>query len=245
MPETPGQRAPDAPQAPDVRAAQPAAEVPVARLRVRGPPALEEVENRRAADMLGQWIATYGATILTWMKDADIDDATYDRAILSAVQRMSYAKGPEAAALFTAFVTAGRMDRMTDAGLYAHAVSAAKGLGAVFGAMDYPAALEWGFALPEGSAAQAYVLSNVAFSQSHGAALPSLPWIKDMHPGFARVRVIAALAYGRMLAARDTVLTPEIKRQLDSDEFIPARLSEIVRESALPAEEKRVLLALL
>jgi hypothetical protein len=106
--------------------------------------------------------------------------------------------------------------------------------------------LEWGFQLPEESTAQAYVLSNVAFSQTHGPALPDMPWIPEMKPGFARTRTVAAVAYGRLLVAGgDATLSSEVKRQLDTDDYQPAKLRSIVQQSALPANEKKTLLSLL
>jgi hypothetical protein len=57
--------------------------------------------------------------------------------------------------------------------------------------------------------------------------------------------VLAALAYGRLLANGDTTLSPEVKRQLDADDFNLPRIKAIVQQSNLPAAEKRTLLPLL
>jgi hypothetical protein len=220
---------------------------PVAALNILAGSDLPDAttRNRLTADILGGWIAMDSPTALVWIRDSDVDEDTYDRAILAALQQMTGPQAANAAALFAEFVGAGRMDAMTDPTLYAQTVSAAKLLGATLGGLDYFSALEWGFGLPPDSAAQAYILSNVAFSQSHGPTLPDMPWIGKMDSGFVRTRVLAALAYGRLLANGDTTLSPEVKRQLDADDFNLPRIKAIVQQSNLPAAEKRTLLPLL
>lgn len=201
--------------------------------------------DRMAGYLLGQWIVEDGAKALAWMRDSNLDDATYDRAIVFAVRHLSGQKIEDAAVLFEEFVGSGRMDDMMDKRLYREAVLSAKILGAAMGGMDYSGALAWGFELPPESAAQAYVLSNVAFSQTHGQLFPDVTWIAELDPGFVRARTIATVAYGRLMVNGDHDLFHEVKRQLDHDQIDPARLRVIVQQSKLPPLEKQTLLGLM
>lgn len=230
----------------------------IAVLRRRNPPtaAINELlrtdqldpalRSRLTGETIGDWICTDRATALGWLRDSNLDDATYDRAILAAVNRLSNTRQEAvAASLFTDFVRAGRMQHMKDPEIYAQTVLTSKILGATWGGKDFPTALAAAFSMPAGSDAQAYVLSNVAFSQSKGEFMPPTDWIAGLPPGFTRTRVIAAIAYGRLLAVQDQPLYLEMKRQLDSDALEPAKIRDIVNASQLSDNDKRTLQSLL
>jgi hypothetical protein len=207
-------------------------------------PGVAELQGR----ILGGWITRDRETALAWLKNAALDDAAYDRAIISAVGQMIHTPNPDASAmaLFREFVASGRMENIRDPALLAQAVYTAKSLGATLGAKDYDTAMQWAAALPAGSQAQAYVLSNVAFSQTHGAQLPEMGWIETLEPGFVRTRTVTAVTYGRLLANGNTAAGQELRQQqLDPDAYDPARTRALVEQAELPPAEKTRLLALL
>jgi hypothetical protein len=148
----------------------------------------------------------------------------------------------DAAAVLLRYAASGRMSAITDPELFEQMVHAAKGLGVSFGFRDYAAAVEWGRAMQANSAAQAYFLSNVAYSQAHQGRFPDISWLADMEPGVAQVRVIAATAMGLLNASGQTPLGAQLKRQLDSDRFDPNGIAGILQQSSLPDAEKSALL---
>ncbi len=196
--------------------------------------------------ILSHWIVADKATALAWLKDAAVDDATYDGAIVSAIAQLSHSGDltKDAATLFREFVASGRMDNISDPALRSQAVVTAKLLGVALGSKDYATALQWGFELPADSSAQAYVLSNVAFSQTHGATLPDISWVANMEAGFARTRVVAAIAYGRLLAYGAVEAGTAIRQQLDRDQYDLAGIRATVEQASLANDEKQAILAL-
>lgn len=200
------------------------------------------LRNRLRAEALGDWIASNGTAALVWIKDADVDEDTYDIAIISAINKLCIDRETDAGALLAEFTAAGRMDRIADPFTYSQAVKTAKIVGAVWGARDYQTALASVEDFPAGSATEAYVLSNVAFSQSHGSKLPNMHWIQELPAGFTRTRVVTAVAYGRLLANGNEELHPKVKAQLDCDELDPSTLKELVIMSRLPSGEKETIL---
>jgi hypothetical protein len=178
----------------------------------------------------------------SWLNHAGLDAASYDRAIVQAIHMLSENRIEDAAAVLSRYAASGRMSAITDPELFEQMVHAAKGLGVSFGARDYTSAVEWGRAMPANSAAQAYFLSNVAYSQALQGQFPDISWLADMKPGLAQVRVIAATAMGLLNASGQTPLGVQLKRQLDSDRFDPNGISGILQQSSLPDAEKSALL---
>jgi hypothetical protein len=221
---------------------------PVAALQALS--ALPMTDSAQQADVVNQilshWIVSDKATALAWLHDAAVDDATYDTALVSAISQMSHRGdlAQDAATLFREFVEGGRMDNISDPALRSQAVLTAKLLGVALGSKDYATALQWGFELPADSSAQAYILSNVAFSQTHGDALPDISWVANMAPGFARTRVVAAISYGRLLAHGEVEAGTAIRQQLDSDKYDLGRVKAMVEQANLTRDEKQALLAL-
>jgi hypothetical protein len=178
----------------------------------------------------------------SWLNHAGLDAASYDRAIVQAIHMLSGNRIEDAAAVLSRYAASGRMSAITDPELFEQLVGAAKGLGGSFGSRDYAAAVEWGRAMPANSAAQAYFLSNVAYSQAIHGQIPDISWLADMKPGLAQVRVIAATAMGLLNASGQTPLGVQLKRQLDSDRFDPNGIAGILQQSSLPDAEKSALL---
>jgi hypothetical protein len=178
----------------------------------------------------------------SWLNHAGLDAASYDRAIVQAIHMLSGNRIEDAAAVLSRYAASGRMSAITDPALFEQLVDAAKGLGGSFGSRDYAAAVEWGRAMPANSAAQAYFLSNVAYSQAIHGQIPDISWLADMKPGLAQVRVIAATAMGLLNASGQTPLGVQLKRQLDSDRFDPNGIAGILQQSSLPDAEKSALL---
>jgi hypothetical protein len=178
----------------------------------------------------------------SWLNHAGLDAASYDRAIVQAIHMLSGNRIEDAAAVLSRYAASGRMSAITDPELFEQLVGAAKGLGGSFGSRDYAAAVEWGRAMPANSAAQAYFLSNVAYSQAIQGQIPDISWLADMKPGLAQVRVIAATAMGLLNASGQTPLGVQLKRQLDSDRFDPNGIAGILQQSSLPDAEKSALL---
>ncbi len=196
--------------------------------------------------ILSHWIVADQATALAWLQASTVDDVTYDTALVSAIGLMLHRGdlGKDAASLFREFVESGRMDHINDPDLRAQAIFTAKSIGVALGSKDYAAALQWGFELPADSSAQAYVLSNVAFSQTHGTTLPDISWVASMEPGFARTRVVAAVAYGRLLASGASDASQALRRQLDGDVYNLDGIRTMVEHASLAPDEKKALMAL-
>jgi hypothetical protein len=182
------------------------------------------------------------ASAFSWLNHAGLDAASYDRAIVQAIHMLSGNRIEDAAAVLSRYAASGRMSAITDPELFEQLVGAAKGLGGSFGSRDYAAAVAWGQAMPANSAAQAYFLSNVVYSQTRGGQFPDISWLADMKPGLAQVRVIAATAMGLLNASGQTPLGVQLKRQLDSDRFDPNGIAGILQQSSLPDAEKSALL---
>jgi hypothetical protein len=182
------------------------------------------------------------ASAFSWLNHAGLDAASYDRAIVQAIHMLSGNRIEDAAAVLSRYAASGRMSAITDPALFEQLVDAAKGLGGSFGSRDYAAAVAWGQAMPANSAAQAYFLSNVVYSQTRGGQFPDISWLADMKPGLAQVRVIAATAMGLLNASGQTPLGVQLKRQLDSDRFDPNGIAGILQQSSLPDAEKSALL---
>jgi hypothetical protein len=171
-----------------------------------------------------------------------LDEVAYDRAILQMIGVLSQNRIEDAAAVLSRYAASGRMSAITDPELFERMVVTAKSLGVSFGAKNYSAAVEWGQTMPANSAAQAYFLSNVAYSQALQGQFPDISWLADMKPGLAQVRVIAATALGLLNASGETTLGSQVKRQLDNDQFDPGGIAGILRQSSLPDAEKAALL---
>jgi hypothetical protein len=184
------------------------------------------------------------ASAFAWLNRSGLDDVAYDRAIVQTITMLSHNNQIEdAATVLIRYAASGRMSAITDPAVFEQMVWAAKGLGGSFGMRDYAAAVAWGRAMPANSAAQAYFLSNVVFSQAIQGRFPDISWLADMEPGVAQVRVIAATAMGLLNASGETTLGAQLKRQLDSDRFDPNGIAGILQQSSLPEAEKRALLA--
>ena len=177
-----------------------------------------------------------------YLNSSGLDEVAYDRAVLQMIGILSQNRIEDAAAVLVRYAASGRMSAITDPALFEQMVVTAKSLGVSFGARDYSAAVEWGRAMQANSAAQAYFLSNVAYSQAYQGQFPDISWLADMEPGVAQVRVIAATAMGLLNASGQTSLGAQLKRQLDSDRFDPNGIAGILQQSSLPDAEKSALL---
>jgi hypothetical protein len=177
-----------------------------------------------------------------YLNSSGLDEVAYDRAILQMIGVLSQNRIEDAAAVLSRYAASGRMSAITDPELFERMVVTAKSLGVSFGAKNYSAAVEWGQTMPANSAAQAYFLSNVAYSQALQGQFPDISWLADMKPGLAQVRVIAATALGLLNASGETTLGSQVKRQLDNDQFDPGGIAGILRQSSLPDAEKAALL---
>jgi hypothetical protein len=202
-----------------------------ANIRENGREPLDEAAHQRIL-----------ASAFAYLNSSGLDEAAYDRAILQMIGILSQDRIEDAAAVLLRYAASGRMSAITDPALFEQMVVTAKILGVSFGARDYAAAVEWGRAMQANSAAQAYFLSNVAYSQAHQGRFPDISWLADMEPGVAQVRVIAATAMGLLNASGQTPLGAQLKRQLDSDRFDPNGIAGILQQSSLPDAEKSALL---
>ncbi len=207
----------------------------------------EQMRQTRVNELSRQ-IQMGGLEAVSNLRDLqDVDDKTYDEAILRALPNLLRRNPQDAITLLDDFIRNGRMDVSRDPEFYERAINVVKNLGVHLGSRDLREGINLGLQLPADSPAQAYLLSNIAYTNSRQDRLPSLHMLYRLPRGGAtRTRVAAGLLYGRLGYHRDTTgQTGDVKAQLDNDNFDLGTLREITSSSSLPPHEQRAILRLI